>query len=80
MLATTLGAKSFPENAREIRHKKRHPTIEDNVIIYANAAILGDITIGKGSVIGGNTWITQSVAPETTIVIEPPKMRVKEKK
>ena len=76
----TLGAKSFPEDAREIRHKKRHPTIEDNVIIYANAAILGNITIGKGSVIGGNTWITQSVAPETTIVIEPPKMRVKEKK
>ncbi len=74
----TLGAKSFPENAREIRHKKRHPTIEDNVIIYANAAILGDITIGKNSVIGGNTWITRSVAPGTTIVIEPPKMKIRE--
>ena len=73
----TLGAKSFPEDAREIRHKKRHPTIEDNVIIYANAAILGDIIIGKGSVIGGNTWITQSVSPRTTIVIEPPKMKVR---
>ncbi len=74
----TLGAKSFPEDAREIRHKKRHPTIEDNVIIYANAAILGDITIGKDSVIGGNTWITRSIAPGTTIVIEPPKMKVRE--
>ncbi len=74
----TLGAKSFPEDAREIRHKKRHPTIEDNVIIYANAAILGDITIGKNSVIGGNTWITRSIAPGTTIVIEPPKMKVRE--
>ena len=76
----TLGAKSFPEDARDIRGKKRHPTIEDNVVIYANSTILGDITIGKGSVIGGNTWITNDVAPGTTIVIEPPKMRVKEKR
>jgi serine O-acetyltransferase len=76
----TLGAKSFPDDAREIRGHKRHPTIEDDVVIYANATILGDITIGKGSVIGGNTWLTHDVAPGTTITIEPPKLRVREKK
>ncbi|MBR6462357.1 serine acetyltransferase [bacterium] len=59
----TLGAKSFPANAREARNIKRHPTIEDDVIIYANATILGDITIGKGAVIGGNSWVTADVAP-----------------
>jgi serine O-acetyltransferase len=76
----TLGAKSFPEDARDIRGHKRHPTIEDNVVIYANSTILGDIVIGKGAVVGGNTWITNDIAPGTTIVIEPPKMRIKEKK
>jgi len=76
----TLGAKSFPEDARDIRGHKRHPTIEDNVVIYANSTILGDIIIGEGAVIGGNTWITNDIAPGTTIVIEPPKMRIKEKK
>ncbi len=76
----TLGAKSFPDDAREIRGKKRHPTLEDDVIIYAGATILGDITIGQGSVIGGNTWLTESVAPHTTIVIEPPKLRIRERK
>ena len=76
----TLGAKSFPEDARDIRGHKRHPTIEDNVVIYSNATILGDIVIGEGAIIGGNTWITKDVAPGTTIVIEPPKMRIKEKK
>ena len=59
----TLGAKSFPANAREARNIKRHPTIEDDVIIYANATILGDITIGKGATIGGNSWVTADVAP-----------------
>ncbi len=76
----TLGAKSFPEDARDIRGHKRHPTIEDNVVIYANSTILGDIVIGESAVIGGNTWITNDVASETTIVIEPPKMRIREKK
>lgn len=75
----TLGAKSFPADARQICGVKRHPTIEDDVVIYAGATILGDITIGRGSVIGGNTWITENVAPGTTIVIEPPKMRIREK-
>ena len=59
----TLGAKSFPPNAREARNSKRHPTIEDDVIIYANATILGDITIGKGATIGGNSWVTDNVPP-----------------
>ena len=63
----TLGAKSFPPNAREARNSKRHPTIEDDVIIYANATILGDITIGKGAVIGGNSWVTADVAPGTLV-------------
>ena len=63
----TLGAKSFPANAREARNSKRHPTIEDDVIIYANATILGDITIGKGAVIGGNSWVTADVAPGAVV-------------
>ena len=50
-------------------NKKRHPTIEDNVTIYANATILGGATvIGEGSVVGGNTWITKSVPPHTTVL------------
>ena len=63
----TLGAKSFPPNAREARNIKRHPTIEDDVIIYANATILGDITIGKGATIGGNSWVTADVAPGAVV-------------
>ena len=50
------------------------------MVIYANATILGDIVIGAGSVIGGNTWITESVPAGTTVMLEPPKMRVHEKK
>ncbi len=47
---------------------KRHPTIEDDVVIYANATILGgDTVIGKGSIIGGNTWIVESVPPGSII-------------
>ncbi|MHC4335999.1 MAG: serine O-acetyltransferase [Planctomycetota bacterium] len=57
----TLGALSFPKDERG--RIKRHPTIEDNVTIYAEATILGDITIGKNAVIGGNVWIKQSVPP-----------------
>ena len=64
----TLGALSFAmdEEGRLIRGKKRHPTIEDNVVIYAGATILGGNTvIGKGSVIGGNVWLTHSIPPNT---------------
>jgi serine O-acetyltransferase len=59
----TLGALSFPkdERGRVIKGGKRHPTIEDNVTIYAEATILGDIVIGRDSVIGGNTWVKDPV-------------------
>ena len=66
---TTLGALSFQRDAqgRIVKGGKRHPTIEDNVTIYAEATILGDITIGKGAVIGGNVWIKESVPPGVTV-------------
>ena len=61
----TLGALSVKKN---LQNKKRHPTIEDDVTIYANATILGGETIiGHGSTIGGNTWLTESVAPNTVV-------------
>ncbi len=65
----TLGALSpFDKNGNPKRGLKRHPDIQDDVIIYANATILGGKTvIGKGAVIGGNTWITQSVLPGAKI-------------
>ena len=66
----TLGAKSFPldENGNPIKGIKRHPDIEDNVVIYAGATILGgDTRIGHDSVIGGNVWLTQSVPPYSTV-------------
>jgi serine O-acetyltransferase len=65
----TLGAMSFPkdERGRVIRGQKRHPTIEDDVTIYAEATILGDITIGKGATIGGNVWVKQSVPAGFTV-------------
>jgi len=60
---------SFPkdERGRIIKSGKRHPTIEDNVTIYAEATILGDIVIGKGAVIGGNVWVKQPVPPGVTV-------------
>lgn len=66
----TLGAKSFPLNdeGKPIKGIIRHPVIEDNVIIYSNATILGRIKIGKGATIGGNIWVTEDVAPGTRIV------------
>jgi serine O-acetyltransferase len=59
----TLGAKSFPldENGTPIKGVDRHPIVEDDVIIYANATILGRVTIKKGAIVGGNSWITQDV-------------------
>jgi serine O-acetyltransferase len=60
--------------------KKRHPTIEDDVTIYANATILGGTTvIGEGSVIGGNVWLHESVPPFSRIQIEPPRLNVSSK-
>ncbi len=72
----TLGALSLPPNAGEgLRGRKRHPTIEDDVIIYSGATILGgDAVIGARSVIGGNVWLTRSVAPDTSVILESPKL------
>lgn len=63
--AVTLGAKRFPRDAAGHLQKgyPRHPIVEDDVVIYAGATILGRVTIGKGAVIGGNVWLTQSVPP-----------------
>lgn len=63
--AVTLGAKRFPadDNGVLIKGNARHPIVEDDVVIYAGATVLGRITIGKGSTIGGNVWLTQSVPP-----------------
>jgi serine O-acetyltransferase len=69
----TLGAKSFPldKNGNPIKGIKRHPTIGDNVIIYAGATILGNITIGENSIIGGNVWLTKSVPPYSHLIQTP---------
>ena len=67
--AVTLGAKRFTSDENGNLHKgqPRHPIVEDDVVIYAGATILGRITIGKGSVIGGNVWLTRSVPPASNI-------------
>ena len=61
----TLGAKSFPldENGNPIKGIARHPILEDNVIVYSNATVLGRITLAQGTVIGGNVWVTESTEP-----------------
>ena len=66
----TLGAKSFPldEQGNPIKGIPRHPILEDNVIVYSNATILGRITVGKGATIGGNIWVTESVPAGARIV------------
>jgi serine O-acetyltransferase len=66
----TLGAKSFPldEQGKPVKGIPRHPIVEDNVIIYSGATILGRITIGRDSVIGGNVWLTHDVAPGSRIM------------
>lgn len=66
----TLGAKSFPldEEGNPIKGVPRHPILEDNVIVYSNATILGRVTIGKDSTIGGNIWVTSDVAPGTRLM------------
>jgi serine O-acetyltransferase len=67
--AVTLGAKSFPKDAdgNPIKGLPRHPTIEDDVVIYAGATVLGRVTIGRGATIGGNVWVTHDVAAGTHI-------------
>jgi serine O-acetyltransferase len=65
----TLGAKSFPVDAqgRLVKGLPRHPIIEDDVTIYASATVLGRVTVGSGSVIGGNVWLTHSVPPNSRV-------------
>jgi len=72
----TLGALSLPKDAGpRYRNVKRHPTIEDDVIIYANSTILGGETfIGQGTVIGGNIWITESVPANTKVILKKPEL------
>lgn len=77
----TLGALSFPKDAHGnlIRGKKRHPTIEENVVIYANATILGgDTVIGKNSVIGASVSLMKGVPPNTVVTIEKPSLQFRD--
>jgi serine O-acetyltransferase len=78
----TLGALSFPRDEATgdiVRGSKRHPTIENNVVIYANATILGGQTrIGHHAVVGSSAWITRSIAPYTTVTIENPRLRYRD--
>lgn len=76
----TLGALSFPtdEDGNLVRGQKRHPTLEDGVVVYANATILGGRTVvGHHSVIGSSVWLTRTVAPHTTVVLETPNLRLR---
>jgi serine O-acetyltransferase len=76
----TLGALSFQTDSdgNLVRGTKRHPTIEDHVVIYANATVLGGMTVvGHDSVIGSSVWLTRSVAPHSTVVLEKPKLRIR---
>ena len=67
--AVTLGARSFPtdDSGSLVKGGARHPIIEDDVVIYAGATILGRVTIGRGSTIGGNVWLTRSVPPNSHV-------------
>jgi len=77
----TLGAKSFPldEHGHPVKHIKRHPTVEDDVVIYANATILGGETvIGRGSTIGGNVFLMESVPPNSFVAYRSPELHIKQ--
>ena len=78
----TLGALSFPKDAKGnlIKGNKRHPNIEDNVTIYAESTILGNVTIGHDSIIGGNVWLTKSIPPFSKVTIEPAKASIEQKR
>ncbi len=76
----TLGALSFTTDGEGnlVRGTKRHPTIEDRVVVYANATILGGNTrVGHDSVIGSSVWLTRSVAPGSVVAMESPKLRIR---
>ena len=75
----TLGAKSFTldEEGHPVKHIKRHPRVEDNVVIYANSTILGNITIGEGSTIGGNVFLMEDVPPNSFVASKHPELHIK---
>lgn len=76
----TLGALSFKTDGEGnlVRGQKRHPTLEDRVVVYANATILGGATtVGHDAVVGSSVWLTHSVAPNTTVVLEKPKLKMR---
>jgi len=76
----TLGALSFDTDneGNIVRGMKRHPTIEDHVVIYANATVLGGRTVvGNHSVVGSSVWLTRSVDPSTTVLLEKPRLRLR---
>jgi serine O-acetyltransferase len=76
----TLGALSFPRDASGnlIRNKKRHPTLENDVVVYANATILGgESVIGHHAVIGSSVWLTHGVPPYTVVSLEKPSLRIR---
>jgi len=75
----TLGALA-PAKGQKLRGVKRHPTISDNVTIYAAATILGDVTIGRGAVVGGNVWIKESVPADVVVAMASPELVYMEKK
>ena len=77
----TLGARSFPldEQGRPIKHIKRHPTVESDVVIYAGATILGGETvIGEGSTIGGNVFLMESVPPNSLVTQKHAELKIKQ--
>ncbi len=76
----TLGAKSFPldEHGKPIKHIRRHPTVEDDVVIYANATLFGgDTVIGRGSTIGASVFLMESVPPHSFVSANHPELRIK---
>lgn len=75
----TLGALS-PDKGQAIRDCKRHPTIGNDVVIYANASLIGDITIGDNVTIGGSVFLTESVAPNQRVIMDKPRIIYKDKK
>ena len=78
----TIGALSFAkdEKGELVRGQKRHPTLEDDVIVYSGATILGGETvIGEGSIIGGNVWLTRSIPPHTRVMISEPQLIIDKK-
>ncbi len=77
----TLGALSFPkdEEGNPVKGVKRHPNVEDGVTIYAEATILGDVTLGAGSEIGGNVWLTHDVPPDSSVYNTQPRPMITKK-